>query len=132
MQRTCKSAGCGRRFRVPNQSRRLYCEGCRPPRRLESVPVEVSAPVQHVPGVVESSLRVVLERAGRLERYQAVLALRLARQLDSATSIAGAQGLASQVDALMTRALEGWDPDPPAADFVDDMAARRRSARGVG
>ena len=91
----------------------------------------VGAPVAdplHVVGEVERCLRAELERAGRAERYQGVLALRLARQLDSNTSAPGAQGLASQIDSLMQRALDGV---PPAPDFVDDMADRRK-ARASG
>lgn len=58
-----------------------------------------------------------------------MLALRLARQLDSGTSVAGAQGLASQIDSLMQAALDGVKPEP---DFVDEMAERRAAVRGAG
>lgn len=71
---------------------------------------------------MESKLLGVLEQAGRADRYQAVLALRLAAQLDSATSVSGAQSLASQIDKLMRSALDGVPPEP---DFVDEMTARR-------
>ena len=74
-------------------------------------------------------MRAVLEAAGRLDRYQAVLALRLGRQLDSATSVSGAQALASQIDQLMAKALDGVPPPP---DFVDGLAERRARARGAG
>lgn len=128
VRRVCK--GCGRKFSVPSSSRRLRCTTCRPERRPATGAPE-GAPVAervHVVGEVERALRSELERAGRVDRYQAVLALRLARQLDSATSVAGAQGLASQITALMAAALDGV---PPAPDFVDDMADRRR-VRGLG
>lgn len=124
----CK--GCSRKFTKPAQSARKYCTVCRPERvratgAPEGAPVVTPAPVI---GEVERSLRAELERCGRLGRYQAVLALRLARQLDSGTSVTGAQGLASQIDALMQRALDGV---PPPSDFVDDMASRRK-ARASG
>ena len=77
------------------------------------------------PGEGERTLREVREHAGRTTRYQAVLAIRLARQLDSATSVAGAQGLASQIDQLMQAALDGVRPEP---DFVDSLAERRSRA----
>ena len=80
----------------------------------------------NAPGEVERSLRSELERAGRADRYQAVLAIRLARQLDSGTSVAGAQGLASQIAQLMAAALEGV---PPERDAVDEMAERRAASR---
>lgn len=123
---TRKCAGCGVRFRVSNQSRRKFCERCRPPRLralAADAPSAVPSDAPRVSGEVEASLRVVLEDAGRCSRYQAVLALRLARQLDSGTSVAGAQGLASQIDALMQAALKGYDPDPPEVTFVDGMRA---------
>lgn len=123
-RRVCKK--CGRKFSVPSSSRRLSCTRCSPERRPatgapEGVPL---ADPLHVVGEVERALRSELERAGRVDRYQAVLALRLARQLDANTSAPGAQGLASQIDSLMQRALDGV---PPAPDFVDDMASRRKA-----
>lgn len=125
-RRRCK--GCARQFSVPRASRRKFCTRCRPERvpatgAPEGVPVASSL---SAPGEVERSLRVELERAGRAYRYQAVLAIRLARQLDSGTSVAGAQGLASQIASLMAAALDGV---PPPADFVDEMAERRRAVR---
>ena len=96
-----------------------------------AVPVSVSAVRGDAVGEVEveRALRATLVAAGRLERYQAVLALRLAKQLDSATSVSGAQGLASQIESLMSKALDGVEPE---ADFVDEMADRRARVRGVG
>ena len=82
------------------------------------------------PGEVELSIRATLDAAGRLDRYQGVLAIRLARQLDSATSISGAQGLVDQIDKMMTKALDGWVPDPPVADFLDLQADPRDKLRG--
>jgi len=125
-RRRCK--GCGRQFSVPRASRRKFCTRCRPERVPatgvpEGVPV---APSLNAPGEVERSLRSELERAGRADRYQAVLAIRLARQLDSGTSVAGAQGLASQIAQLMAAALEGV---PPERDAVDEMAERRAASR---
>ena len=84
-------------------------------------------PPLNAPGEVERSLRQALDAAKRTDRYQAVLALRLAKQLDSATSVAGAQGLASQIASLMEQALDGV---LPPADFVDEMASRRAAVRG--
>jgi hypothetical protein len=132
--------GCGRSIKQPvTGRRRKRCEVCSPPEgpRRPRVLADVdaaSAPGPSVPGPVvlgevEVSLRLVLERAGREGRYQAVLALRLARQLDSGTSVAGAQGLASQIDSLMQAALDGV---PPEADFVDEVAGRRAAVRGAG
>ncbi len=114
---------------MPNQSRRTYCEGCRPSRIKPLPAADVEAPALAVVGEVERSLRQVLEQAHRSDRYQAVLALRLAKQLDSATSVAGAQGLASQIAQLMQAALDGV---PPAPDVVDEMADRRAALRGSG
>lgn len=126
-RRTC--AGCGRRFFVPASSRRKNCTTCRPEKLASGAPVGLptpSTPAPRGPIDVEAALRETFERAGRMGRYQAVLALRLARQLDYATTVAGAQGLAAQIDALAMRALEGVKPAP---DFVDEMADRRQSAR---
>lgn len=124
VERRCKQ--CRRRFMVPNQSRRVSCERCSPSRRRARVD-ELEVPALPVAGEVERSLRKALDAANRTDRYQAVLALRLAKQLDSATSVAGAQGLASQIASLMEQALDGV---PPPADFVDEMAERRAAVRG--
>lgn len=129
VRRVCP--GCKRKFSKPAQSSRKWCTRCRPPRVRptgESLG-EPAAAALGAPGEVERSLRAVLEDAGRAGRYQAVLALRLARQLDSGTSVAGAQGLASQIDSLMQAALDGVKPEP---DFVDEMAERRAAVRGAG
>lgn len=133
---------CGNPIVQPQVGRkRKRCTRCSPPNRrgklqavpASGVPAAGEAPGERVPGEVESSLRAVFELAGRFDRYQAVLAIRLARQLDSATSVAGAQGLAQQIDALAGKALEGWEPDPPAPDFADDLVARRRAVEeGTG
>lgn len=136
MAEPASECACGRPIVQPAVGRkRTRCTTCSPPYRrgkLRAVPSDgvPAAPPAAGPGEVETTLRAVLERAGRADRYQAVLAIRLAKQLDSATSISGAQGLASQVDALMQRALEGWEPDPPAPDFADDLVARRRQVEG--
>lgn len=124
VQRRCPK--CSRRFRIQSQSPRKFCETCRPPRLKPLPEPEQEAPRLPVVGEVERSLREALDAAGRVDRYQAVLALRLARQLDSATSVAGAQGLAKQIDDLMVRALDGVDLEPP--DFVDEVAERRLKA----
>ena len=57
-----------------------------------------------------------------------MLALRLAKQLDSATAVSAASALASQIRDLMREALEGWSP-PVEPDFVDAMAERRGRRR---
>ena len=126
---TCK--GCRRKFSKPRQSSRVYCTACRPERvRATGAPEgEPVVPPLNAPGEVERSLRNALDAANRTDRYQAVLALRLAKQLDSATSVAGAQGLASQIASLMEQALDGVPPPP---DHVDEMAARRAAAMGAG
>ena len=127
----CKG-GCGRKFSKPRQSSRLYCTTCRP-EKLKPTGAPEGDPLAaalNAPGEVERSLRAELERAGRIDRYQGVLAIRLAKQLDSGTSVAGAQGLVSQIDAMMTKALDGV---LPPADFVDDIGSRRKAkAQGAG
>lgn len=132
---TRKCKGCSTRFRVSNQSRRTFCEKCRPP-RLKAAPEVATAPVPpsalHTPGEVEASIRRTLDRAGRIERYQGVLAIRLARQLDADMSKAGAQSLADSIDKLMIRALDGWVEDAPEPDFLDRQADPRDALRGRG
>lgn len=87
---------------------------------MAAAPAAVAVPA----GEVEQALRSELERAGRMDRYQGVLAIRLARLLDGGTP-SSAPGLTSQIDQLMTKALEGVAPEP---DFVDEMADRRKAA----
>ena len=124
--RRCKK--CTARFRVSNQTRRIFCETCRPPRLkpLSDVPTLAESP--RVMGEVEQALRGELERAGRMDRYQGVLAIRLARLLDGGTP-ASAPGLTSQIDQLMTKALEGAAREP---DIVDELTEQRRAVRGAG
>lgn len=123
--------------------RRLKCTECSPvkPRKradgvTELARVQAPAPVPpsalHTPGEVEASIRRTLDRAGRIERYQGVLAIRLARQLDADMSKAGAQSLADSIDKLMIRALDGWVEDAPEPDFLDRQADPRDALRGRG
>ena len=121
--------GCSRKFSKPRQSRRAYCTECRPEKVAPTGAPEgapLAAPLG-ASGEVERALRVVLDQAHRADRYQAVLALRLARQLYSGPSVTGAQGLASQIASLMEQALDGV---PPPSDFVDEMAERRAAVSG--
>lgn len=130
VQIRCKNPKCNRRFRKPGESRRLYCEDCRPPRdRMPTAELVPGPAVPIGPGECERAVRGELQRSERLGSVPGVLACRLARQLDDAT-LTGAQAasLARQVQDLMASALDGV---APPADFVDDLADRRRS-RAVG
>lgn len=68
-------------------------------------------------------MRAELDRAGRLESWRGASAVRLAREADTA---AGSQvsTLLRQLDQAMAAAMDGV---PPAPDFVDDLASRRRT-----
>lgn len=122
--RKCKD--CGRRFRVSNQSRRLYCEACRPSRAKPLAEAPVAPPRgQHIVGEVERVARAELERGGRLETLPGVLACRTARRLDDG-SLTAAQEPAwqKQLQTLMREAMLGVQPQ---ADWVDDLSARRKA-----
>lgn len=114
---------CKKRFHRDVGSRRVYCMDCRPPRKA-AVGEVASEPSSHLPGEVESTVRQVLEEAGRLTSVPGVLAVRLAKHLDGSSSAASTSALAKQIDELVGKALDGI---APPADFVDDMAERRRS-----
>lgn len=124
LRRVCK--GCKRQFRPRKATRRLYCETCRPSRvKPIPEPEPAAAEVASVPGECERTVRGVLEDADRLSSVPGVLAIRLARQLDD-PRLPGAQAssLARQVEDLVAKAMVGVKPP---ADFVDDIAARRRA-----
>lgn len=128
VQIRCKNDKCRRRFRKPAQSRRQFCETCRPPR--ERGPIEAPpSPTPIGPGECERAVRADLERAGRADAVPGVLACRLARQLDDAT-LTGAQAasLARQVQELLASAMAGV---APPRDFVDEMAERRQARGGA-
>ena len=116
---------CRRQFRVQNKSPRKFCEGCRPP-RLKPLPEPPAPPVRpDVHGEIERTVRGQLEAASRMGTLPGVLACRVARRLDDGTlTTAQEPGYMRQLRELMREALDGVRP---AADFVDDLAARRRA-----
>ena len=126
VQILCKSAKCRRRFRKPGESRRLYCEECRPP-KAGPVLAPAAAQLDQGPGECELVVRAQLEAAGRAGTVAGVLAIRLARQLDDATLTGpGAASLANRVEELAAKAMLGVKPE---RDFVDELAeARARAA----
>ncbi len=124
---TRKCPKCSRRFKVSNQSRRQFCEPCRPP-RLAAVPD--LPPEQAGPGEVEVAVRAELVALDRVESVMGVLVLRLAQQLDRRDLTGGqASALARQIEVLVDSVRASV---PPAEDFVDEMARRRREREAAG
>jgi len=117
--------GCGRRFKVSAQSRREFCEECRPPRLKAGAIRGERPPGDELPGggELESAVRNELARADRLETWRGAAAARIARECDTATG-SQVSSLIRQLEAAMVAALDGVPPEP---DFVDEIAARRAS-----
>lgn len=123
--RVCPKArkGCGRRFKVSAQSRREFCEECRPP-RLKAGVIRGERPAAELPrggGELESAVVSELTRADRLATWRGAAAARIARECDTATG-SQVSSLIKQLEAAMMAALDGVPPEP---DFVDEIAARR-------
>ena len=139
---TRKCQECNRRFRVDNQSRRSYCEECRPPRAragtvlkfgnsTESTPaIPLGNVVKPGDGPIESVVRRELQEVGRDDCVPGALALRLARQLDvEATTGSQAAALSKRIQELVDAAKAGLMPDK---DWLDDLAERRRAKVDAG
>lgn len=127
---TRKCPGCSRRFRVSAQSRRKFCEPCRPPRTPraageESTPIEAAAPfVGEVGARVRKALGAI-EDDDLQGQVAAALAIRLATLLDDPRLPGGqASSLARQIEDLTTKATRNVKP---SADWVDDLTARRQA-----
>lgn len=133
--RTCpkRRGGCGRKFRVPNEHRREFCEECRPPKVksgavLGPPPAEVDEDqVPRRAGELEVAVRAELVRADRAETWRGAAAIRLARECDTAKG-SQVSSLIKQLEAAMAAALDGVPPEP---DFVDEVAERRAAAKGA-
>ncbi len=129
-----KCPGCGARFRVPGQSRRVRCETCSPPRLRTlpaAAPVEVleDAAPERWQGRVESAVLAELARVDRQGCVAGVLALELAHQLDRGVKEGSqAASLAKQIQSLVRAATADAKP---AKDWVDDLVSRRE-ARATG
>ena len=122
-RKRCKTPTCPQRFTRPQGSRREYCETCRPPRQKPK-PVTPLPDRPTEPGPIETATRRDLEARQRVNTTAGAIALRLARDLDSAALTASqASSLSSQLLRTMAAALEGA---PAAPDEMDELARRRR------
>ena len=122
--RRCKNDRCKRRFRISAQSRRLFCEECRPSRAKSSDVDETTAPPAAGPGPIEAQSLARLEGAGRIDTIEGQLLLRLAREADDGR--ATASQLASLSEKLLRvadAALAGTKTREP--DRLDELTARR-------
>lgn len=127
LRRKCPQ--CARQFRPPKGTSRRYCESCRPPRALAgSVGPEPLTPPAPFVGEVGTRVRAALgdiDAADLQAQVAATLAIRLAAFLDDPRLPGGqASSLARQIEELTAKATRNVKPP---ADFVDDMAARRRA-----
>jgi hypothetical protein len=134
--RTCLQ--CKRQFRVPNESRRKYCEQCHPPKvgpgtiigedgqpiQVDSIPLaRLAAVTKPGDGPAERVVRAELDAIGRADSVPGALALRLARQLDvEPTTGSQAAALSRQIQQHVDRAREGVAPEK---DWLDELASRR-------
>lgn len=128
--RRCKGERCRRRFRISAQSRRQWCEQCRPSRsRAASDPAPVLPGPGSGAGRIESATLAELAAAGREQTSAGVEALHLASLLDAGGHTAqGAAALAKARRDAMTVALAGAKP---ADDALDELR-RRREAKAAG
>lgn len=126
--RRCKNEKCKRRFRISAQSRRLFCEECRPPRTGAGAVLDpVPAPVGDggAPGPVEAAALAQLEAVQRHESVAGVLVLALARDIDSGAVSPAQKGAAGEkLVRLLAEATRGTTP-PRSTDRLDEIAARR-------
>lgn len=117
----CKT--CHEKFTRPQGNRRLHCEKCRPP-RAQPVIVQPLPAKPTEPGPIEVATRAELAARQRVDTAAGAIALRLARDLDSATLTASqVSSVSGQLLRTMAIALEGA-PTPP--DEMDELARRRR------
>ena len=120
--RRCKDAACARRFRVSAQSRRLFCEECRPSRlKIGTVLDEPAATGEREPGPMEA--RAVVQLGDRATTLEGLAVVGLARALDRDDHPL------SQRAAATARLLEALKVArvgaPVAADRLDEVTQRR-------
>lgn len=127
VQRRCPGKtkkGCGARFRVSSQSRRMFCEVCSPPRfRNADGPTAPPSVPDDGPGPIEVAVLAELERAGRATTIEGVALLAIARDADAlpAEKRAGVVEKLLKVKALALVGVKTAGPDP-----VDEISERRR------
>lgn len=130
MERVCATPTC-KAIIPPQKGRarpRKYCEVCRPPRkrpnpRVFTLPDDRRDVRQSSVGLLEAYRRR-LEDAGRVDAPEGVHVLTLAEMLTVGQHTAsGAASLSRELRAAMEEAMKGTKP---AADFIDELAERRR------
>jgi len=125
VQRTCPGKGgrkCGTRFRVPSQSRRMFCEACSPPRFRHADGPPPAPPVDEGPGPIEVAVLAELERTGRAGTIEGVALATLARDADRLPP----DKRAAVVERLLrVKALALVGAKPPSASPVDEIGRRR-------
>jgi len=127
--RRCQNAPqCKIRFRISSQSRRVYCETCRPPRSkagaVSSVPGS-SGPSE--PGPVEARALLDLAAFDRQDTVPGLIVLSVARDIDSGRVKPEQKAQAGQrMLALLAVALAGTTP-ARSADRLDEVTARREA-----
>jgi hypothetical protein len=126
VRRTCKKATCRKQFTPARGTRREYCYDCRPEKTSPGqVPAGPSAATEA--GPIEAAARAELERVDRLQTVAGQVAVRLARDLDSA-ALTGSQ--ASSVSAQLLRTMEAATVGAPAEpDEIDAFQAQLRVIR---
>jgi hypothetical protein len=123
---TCKT--CHHKFTRPTGSNRLNCEKCKPPRVIApAVPEASPTDAPQSPGPVEAATRAELERAQRLGSVAGQVAVRLARDLDSA-ALTGSQASSLGAQLMRTMAI-ATDGAPALPDEIDEFTRRANEKR---
>lgn len=118
----CKK--CKRRFTPARATVRVYCFECRPPRTSSSGTLATAPPRSDTdgPGPIESATKAELEAADRLSTVAGQVAVRLARDLDSA-ALTGSQA-ASVGDRLLKVMASATAGVPAEPDEIDEFRAQ--------
>jgi hypothetical protein len=127
-RRTCEKSHCHRRFSRPLGSRRRYCEECSPPRKPRAG--DAPAPEPEGVGQIEARVLAELQMAERAATVEGLIALSVARDLDSG-KVAPAQkpSVGQKLAVLLAAALEGTRrPEPDRLDELSEARARRAAS----
>lgn len=131
MTRTC--AQCGKPFEA-RSSRAQFCSSTCRAHKAKGQPSRAPQPdaPEQPPAGQESSVRAVLEAAGRESSPLGIACLVLARRIDGSAQETP-QALAALVRELRATLAEALDGAGQAADTVDEVGARRDAKlRAVG
>lgn len=131
MGRQIRCKKCRERFTPPIGTNRIHCFACRPSRAgLTLAPPPGGRPEES--GDVERAARGELGRSARTGSVAGVVAIRLARVLDSAT-LTGSQASALSAQLLKTMAVAtaGGPVEPDEIDEFTRRAREKRDSAGV-